>query len=300
VELQQLRYFVMVARERNITRAAELLHMAQPPLSRQMQRLEEEFGVALLLRKPRPLQLTDAGRLLYEQATQILTRIEQVKTSARKVGKLERSVLSIGFVPSALYSDLPLIVRRIRRHCPDLDIQLLEMTSMQQTEALRSGRIDIAFGRVRTPDPGIERIVLREERLVAAIPMASPLAKRRGPLPVRSIGGQSLVLYPKYPRPSFADQVLSILDDHGVQPQELHEVQSLQTALGLVAAELGVCIIPASTRSIRSDLRYRVLDDEYALSPIILSNRVNDQSRYVRQVRQLIAVMYPQTLAQCE
>lgn len=292
MELRQLRYFVAVARERNFTRAAEQLHIAQPPLSRQVQQLEEELGVQLLVRTGRPLRLTDAGRVFHEQAREILARVEQMKTATRRAGRSERSVLTIGFVASTLYSGLPLLVRRLRRDRPELDIQLLEMMSNDQIEELKNGRIDVGFGRVRATDPGVERIVMREERLVVALPPTSPLARATGPLPMSAIAGENLIVYPKEPRPSFADQVISLLADQGLRPPEIHEVRELQAALGLVAADIGACVIPSSVRTLRTDLCYRDLSDENATSPIIMSYRANDSSAEIALIKQLIAQMY--------
>lgn len=292
MDLRQLRYFVAVARERNFTRASEQLHIAQPPLSRQIRLLEEELGVTLLLRNTRPLRLTDAGRLFYEQALQILGRVEQMTAATRRVGKQERSILSIGFVASTLYSGLPALVRKLRQRAPELDIQLLEMMSLQQIEALKAGRIDIGFGRVRSNDPAVERTVLREERLVLAVAPGSPLAASSAPVAIPELANQNLIVYPKEPRPSFADQVLSLLDDHGVRPASVHEVRELQIALGLTAAETGICIIPFAASQQRLDLHYRLLGDARATSPIILSHRVNDDSRYIGMVRELIGQIH--------
>ena len=294
MELRQLRYFVAVAQTRNFTRAAEQLHIAQPPLSRQIQQLEDELGVQLLLRNSRPLRLTDAGRVFREQALQILARVEQMKTATQRTGRNERSVLSIGFVASTLYSGMPLLVRRLRQQRPELDIQLLEMMSMDQMEALKTGRIDVGFGRVRAIDPAVERIVMREERLVVALPPTSPLAEGTAPLPLSAITGETLIVYPKEPRPSFADQVLSLFADQGLRPKEIQEVRELQTALGLVAADMGACIIPSSVRLLRTDLCYRDLADDHATSPIIMSYRANDHSSDIDLVKQLIGEMYAQ------
>src|SRR3546814_867799 len=173
--------------DRNFTRAAETLHIAQPPLSRQIQLLEEELGVTLISRATRPLRLTDAGRLFNEQAMQILGRVEQLKVATQRVGRQERRVLSIGFVASTLYSGVPSLVRELRKHAPELDIQLLEMMSSQQIEALKTGRIDIGFGRIRRNDPAVERTVLREERLVLAIAPGSRLAGTDAPLAIEAL-----------------------------------------------------------------------------------------------------------------
>jgi LysR family transcriptional regulator, benzoate and cis,cis-muconate-responsive activator of ben and cat genes len=292
MNLRQLRYFVAVARERNFTRAAEVLNMAQPPLSRQIQLLEEDLGVELIIRKSRPVKLTEAGRLFYEQALQVLGRVDQMRAATRRVGLNQNSIFSIGFVASTLYGGLPTLLRRLRQHAPELDIQLLEMISVQQIPALKEGRIDIGFGRLRHSDPNIASTVLREERLVAAVPKGTPLAGGDGPLFMRDLAGQRLIVYPKEPRPSYADQVLNLLQGEDVRLSEVHEVREIQAALGLVAADAGICIIPASARQMRADVHYRPLEDERATSPIILNHRIGDRSPHIDLVRRLIEEMY--------
>ena len=291
MDIRQLKYFVAVAEARNFTRASEQLHIAQPPLSRQIQLLEEELGVQLLLRNSRPLRLTEAGRVFYEQARQLINRMEQLKTATRQIGLQQRQTLSIGFVASTLYGGLPMLVRKLRHHYPDLDIQLVELTSTQQFIALKSGRIDVGFGRIRSNDASVARTVLREERLVLAIPFGTPLAEETGRISLKAIHRQKLIIYPKEPRPSFADHVLSLLSDHDIRPSEVHEVREIQTALGLVAADSGLCLIPASAR-IRNDVCYRLIDDPLATSPIIFSHRLNDNEWYIDVIKQLVADMY--------
>ncbi|MTH36301.1 LysR family transcriptional regulator [Paracoccus limosus] len=292
MDLRQLRYFVAVARERNFTRAAQMLNIAQPPLSRQIQLLEEELGVTLILRSSRPIRLTDAGRLFYEQALQILGRVSQMKEATRRVGMNRNPVLSIGFVASTLYGGLPVLVRNLRRNAPEVDIQLLEMLSIQQIPALKEGRIDIGFGRLRHSDPSIISTVLREERLVAALPCDTALAHDSGPIPLSALSGQKLIVYPKEPRPSYADHIINLLLAADVQPAEVLEVREIQSALGLVAADSGICVIPASAQQMRADVRYRMIEGPRASSPVILYHRAGDASRYVELVMRLIRDMY--------
>jgi LysR family transcriptional regulator, benzoate and cis,cis-muconate-responsive activator of ben and cat genes len=292
MDLRQLRYFVAVARERNFTRAAQILNMAQPPLSRQIQLLEEQLGVPLIIRKSRPVRLTEAGRLFYEQSQQILGRVEQMQAATRRVGLNQNSVLSIGFVASTLYAGLPSLVRKLREHAPELDIQLLELVSVQQIPALKEGRIDIGFGRVRNSDPNVVATTLREERLVVAIPKGTPLSKETSAMPVAALDGCKIIVYPKEPRPGFADHVLGLLQSHDLRLEEIQEVREIQTALGLVAAEAGVCVIPASARQMRSDVHYRLLEGKGATSPIIFSHRIGDSSQYIDLVKQLIEEIY--------
>ena len=292
MDLRHLRSFAAVARTRNFTRAAEELHIAQPPLSRQIQQLEEELGVPLLIRSSRPVRLTEAGRVFYEQALQILGRVEQMVAATRRVGLNQNSVLSIGFVASTLYGGLPALVRQLRQHAPELDIQLLEMMSVEQLPALKEGRIDIGFGRLRQADPGVTSTVLREERLAIAMAESAPLARHAGPLPPEALSGEKLIVYPREPRPSFADQVLSVLMHHDVRPAEVREVSEIQTALGLVAAEAGLCIVPSSARKLRSDLQYRLLSGERSTSPVVLSHRAGDTSPHLALVKQMIRELY--------
>lgn len=295
MELRQLRYFVAVARERNITRAAQRLNMAQPPLSRQIQMLEDELGVPLLLRTSRPVKLTEAGRVFYEQALQILGRVDQMKAATRRVGLNQNKVISIGFVASTLYGELPSLVRKLRHHAPALDIQLLDMISVEQIAALKEGRIDVGFGRLQHSDPGIVGLILREERLAIAIGKGAALAGASTPLPFSALNAQKLIVYPKEPRPSYADQVLTLLHSHAVYPESVREVGDIQTALGLVAAEAGLCVVPSSARQLRSDLEYRLIEADRAQSPVILNHRLGDNSPHIRLIKQLIQEMYDES-----
>lgn len=297
MELRQLRYFVAVARERNFTRAAEMLNIAQPPLSRQIQLLEQDLGVELILRSSRPVKLTDAGRLFYEQALQVLGRIDQMQAAVRRVGLHQKQVLSIGFVASILYAGLPALVGRLRQQMPELDIQLVELLSIQQIPALKEGRIDLGLGRLRQSDPNITSTVLHEEPLVAAVPLGSALAAETGPLPLSAMHGCRLIVYPKEPRPSYADHVLALMAADSVHPAEVQDVRELQTALGLVAAGDGLCIIPASARQMRADVHFRPIPDTRATSPIILYCRAGDTSRQLRMVRDMIGGIFADGLS---
>lgn len=293
MESRQLRYFVAVARERNFTRAAEKLRIAQPPLSRQIQQLEDELGVALFDRTSRPLALTDAGRLLFDQAVQVLDRMGEMKAMMQRLRQAERPRFSMGFVASTLYGYLPEVIRRYRAARPDVDLTLLELMTVEQIAALKEGRIDVGFGRLQFEDPAIARMLLRNERLIAALPAKHALAARNRPLRLADLARDTLVIYPKTPRPSYADQVLALLRERDVKPAAIHEVRELQTALGLVAADAGVCIVPAGVERFRRDnVVYRPLDERNAVSPIIMSTRKGDRSAEVALVLRLIKEMY--------
>lgn len=292
MDLKQVRYFVAVAEERSFTVAAERLHITQPPLSRQIQLLEEFLGVQLLKRESRPIELTEAGRLFYEQSIQLLNRIEQMQIATTRLGQSYQQRVSIGFVVSTIYSGLPSLVQDFRDAYPTTRLQFLEMNSAEQIEALKSGRIDVGFGRVRMYDPAITRVILREERLALAIPYSSPLATSTEPLPLSVLSNKNIIVYPSNSTPSFADYVLNALHDRRVSPSEIHDVQSLQTALGLVAAGVGYCVMPTGAR-IRSDIHYRLIDEEEKVSiPIIFSYRKKDTSWYIEATYKMIEKLY--------
>lgn len=292
MDIRQLRYFLAVAAERNFSRAAERLNMAQPPLSRQIQNLEQEVGAPLFDRESRPMALTPAGRLFYEQALQVTRRMDEMKEAMRTFVTANRPRFVVGFVSSLLYSRLPDIIRGFRRAAPDVDLQLFEMMSLEQITALKEGRIDVGFGRMRYDDAAIEREVLREEKLVAALPIGHPLLAGERPIELADLKNEALIVYPREPRPSYADQVLSLLRDQGVTPNAIHEVRELQTALGLVAAEDGICIVPTSLHTMgRRDIVFRDLAQP-AVSPIIISYRKNDSSPYLIAIMKVITELY--------
>lgn len=293
MELRHLRYFVAVAEELNFTRAAERLHIAQPPLSRQIQQLEEELGLLLLDRGARPLQLTEAGRFFYAQARNLLAQAQGMRAMTRKIA-LARRQLVIGYVGSTLYRPLPEVIRRFRAIHVDTELSLLEMTSLEQVEALKAGRIDVGFGRLLFDDPALEREVLAEEPLWLALPLEHPLARREGPLRLRDAAEETVLIYPRQPRPSYADQVLAAFRQRALEPAYALEVRELQTALGLVAAGMGVCVVPASVlRLRRDDVVYRPLTDEGLASPLIMSARRGDRSEELALIRRLLRELLP-------
>ncbi|WP_159981446.1 MULTISPECIES: LysR family transcriptional regulator [unclassified Novosphingobium] len=278
MDLRLLRYFVAVAGEGNFNRAAELLHIAQPPLSRAIQQLEAQVGTQLLDRTTRPLRLTPVGRLLHAQAIQMLARMEDMEAMVKAAAVSERRRLVIGFVASTIYARLPELIREFRKVAGNVELVMVESTTLDQIAALKEGRIDVGFGRIRFNDPAVRRFVLREEKMVAAFSSEHPLAQETGPVSLHELAAEPQIIYPRSPRPSYADQVLSIFRDHAIEPRIVHEARELQIAIGLVAAGEGMAIVPDSVRRARShDVAFRDLV-EPATSPIILSHRVGDHS----------------------
>jgi DNA-binding transcriptional LysR family regulator len=289
MELRHLRYFVAVAEEKNFTRAAERLHIAQPPLSRQIQQLEEELGVVLVEKGARPLRLTEAGEFFLAHARPLLDQVLDLKTMTQRVGKLERT-LSVGFVASTLYGHLPAMVRRYRERYPEVEVTLHEMTTVEQLKALKEGRIDVGFGRLKSEDPSIRRILLREERMMAALPPGHRLAAGSDGLRLGELVHEKLLLYPKAPRPSFADQVLRVFSEANLAPDHVTEVRELQVAVGLVAAGQGVSVVPESVQGMhQGSVAYRPIEDRHAVSAVLFSVRHMDRSP---ELENMLATVY--------
>lgn len=292
IDLRLLRYFVAVAEEGNFNRAAERLHIAQPPLSRAMQQLEAQLGASLIDRSARPLRLTATGRLVHQQALQMLARMEDMEAMVKATATMGRRRLAIGFVASTIYARLPELIRAFRKIDEDLELVLVENSTLDQISALKEGRIDIGFGRIRFEDPAVRRIILRREKLMVALPTDHRLAQSSGPISLNELADEPLIIYPSSPRPSYADQVLAVYRDHGREPKVLHEARELQIAIGLVAAEEGIAIVPESVQRARSyDIVYRDLA-ERVTSPIIMSHRVGDRSPAVAMMAKVIADKY--------
>lgn len=281
MELRHLRYFQAVAQEGSFTRAAARLHIAQPPLSRQIRQLEEELGVTLLERGSRALKLTEAGRFLLEQSLQLTTRLDEIVQGTRRLASNQRGWFGIGFVPSSLYGFVPELIRRLREADPRVEVGLAEMTTLPQIEALKAGRIDVGIGRILFNDPAIERHVLMAEPLVAALPLHHPLAECRR-VSVAQLAAQPFVLYPARPRPNYADQVMGLFSAAGYALRVVQEANELQTAIGLVAAGLGVTVVPASVQRLhRLDVAHVPIDAASFVSPVIISYRKDDLSPFL-------------------
>ena len=292
MDLRHLKYFIAVAEEKNFTRASERLFIAQPPLSRSIQQLEEELGVSLIERGSRPIKLTDAGEFFYAHAQALLNKSSELKSMTQRVGRISRA-LSIGFVASTLYGKLPKIIRLYRTRYNNVELNLVEMNTIEQLKALKEGRIDVGFGRVRHEDPNIRRIVLREEKLICTVPVGHKLCELGRPLYAKDLRDEHLIIFPKNPRPSFADQVLEGLKARDVQPRKIIEVRDLQIAIGLVAAGEGVSIVPRSLEGLkRDDVVYLEFNENHAISPIIFSARAMDRSPEIQDLLTLIYDIY--------
>lgn len=247
MNLRQLRYFVAVAEELHFRRAAERLHMSQPPLSLQIRLLEEELDCPLLRRTRRSVVLTPAGRAFLEDARSVLADVAVAAVRARRVHAGQTGVLRISFVGSALLALVPGMVQRFRAARPDVELQLRERSSEEQVQAIAGGEVDIGLLPLPIEAGALRVDVLVRERTVAALPVEHPLAQLKR-VPLRRLAEEPLVLFPRSQAPGLHDHLLTALSGSGASPTVVQHAPETQTIIGLVAAGIGVSLVQASVQ----------------------------------------------------
>lgn len=246
METRHLRYFVAVAEERHFGRAAQRLHMAQPPLSQQIKQLEEQLGTALFERTTRKVELTPAGELLLERGRRILQDLEELESDVAQVGAGAAGVLRIGLSGSATYRLLPTLVQKARRELPGLRLSVHgEMLTPDMVGDLEEGRLDVAVLRPPVDSPDVELAFLEQDRLVAALPADSPWAER-AQLDLAELAGEPFV---GYPAQSVVTRIFrEACHREGFTPRVVQEAAETSTLLALVAAGMGLALVPMATR----------------------------------------------------
>lgn len=248
VELRHLRYFLAVAEELHFGRAAQRLGIAQPALSQQIRRLEEEVGTELFHRTRRSVEISAAGEAMRRHASQALAATAAGVEAARGAGRGETGQLTVGFIESAAGTIVPVAVRRFRARHPGVALRLRELSVASQVEGLRSGAIDVGVIRPPIEAPELELELVIDEPLVLAVADRGRWAARKRVSP-RSLSEEPLVLLAREVVPGLHDQIISLLHEHG-GASIAQEATSIQAVLGLVAAGLGVSVLPASVRSL--------------------------------------------------
>jgi DNA-binding transcriptional LysR family regulator len=292
LDLRQLRYFVAVAEEGHVTRAAERLGMAQPPLSQQIKAIEAQLGVQLFRRRPRGVELTEAGRVLLEAARGILARLAQAERAALSAARGELGRLGLGVAPTAPFHPfVPRIVRAYREAFPGVALTLEEVLSRPAVQALHETRIDAAF--IRSDLPPAEGLTVHrliDEPMVVALPAAHALAREDIARPLADFAGEPFIAFARTDGPGMFDATLAACHRAGFTPILGQEAPRITSTLGLVAAGLGVALVPASMRRVQMDgVAYcDVAEDDRATVPLHLAVRREPGSPALRNFVDLV------------
>ena len=282
MELRHLHYFIAVAEELHFSRAAERLHISQPPLSQQIRDLEEELGVTLLERTKRQVHLTEAGKVFLEHSYRVLAQLEQTVEATQRIGRGEVGRLAIGFVDSATYTLLPDLLRVFRAQFPAVELRLHELTTAQQIQALHQNQIDVGVVRSAISEPGLSVECLLQESLVLALPESHPLSAQTT-VSVSTLADESFILFPAKLGPVFYEQIIQICQQAGFRPKVAQEAVQMQTIISLVAAGLGIAFVPASMQNFhRSGVIYRPLQEQIPKTGLYLTWRQHDSSPVIR------------------
>lgn len=289
MELRHLRYFVAVAEALHFRRAAEKLGIQQPPLSMQIRQLEAEIGTPLFRRAQRRVELTDAGRSFLEDARALLAQAQAAAGRARRAALGEHGRLRVGMINSAPFHPLILrILRGYREHHAGVSMTLEEASTPELAERIRANALDIAFVRpLLDQTPGLTTQHLFDEPVLLALPKGHPLARRRSV----SLGALSLepfVLFSRHIGSGLHDQIISACNRAGFSPRVTQEASQVTSIVNLVAAGLGVSLVPASIRKIHSEgIVYRTLGEDAPVAQMSLIWRRGDSSATVRDLRAL-------------
>ncbi|MBY5762383.1 LysR family transcriptional regulator [Rhizobium laguerreae] len=273
MELRHLRYFLAVAEEGNFTRAAGKLGIGQPPLSQQIRDLEREVGAALFHRVPHGAELTAAGAAFLGEAKASLAAAEKAKLAAQSANRGETGRLSLGFTASSAFNPVvSTTIRRFRARWPEVQLSLTEMNTLALMQKLERGELDATFMRPSLDDPaGIRLRRLPDEPMVIALP-ASHLLARRSKLPLAALADEPFILFPRLVGLSLYDDVVLACRRAGFELAVAQEAPQISSVVNLVAADLGVSIVPASISQIKLEgVAYRPIEGPPAVARLALA-----------------------------
>jgi DNA-binding transcriptional LysR family regulator len=313
MELRHLRYFVAVAEEGHITRAAQRLGIQQPPLSQQIRALEAELQVQLFRRKPRGVELTQAGQTLYAEAQAILRQVDHAVTAARRTARGEVGQIGLGFTSSASFHPfVPQVIREYRETHPGVALSLEESGTGELVDSLLEERLDAAFVRSPVgesvggesaggPAVGIAVHSVLDEAMVAALPAGHALAARPAArtLALAALAAETFILYRRPLGPGLYDAIIAACQRAGYSPIIGQEAPRMLATLSLVAAGLGVTLVPQSMRRLRvHGVVYRALDrDSGLVAPLNLAYRRGESSAAAQRFIALVRRMRPRSSA---
>lgn len=286
MNFRHLAYFLAVAEEMHMGRAADRLGIAQPPLSRQIKQFEADLGVLLFHRGRNGITLTQAGQRLLERGGEILRMVGDSEREVQRIGQGMEGRLRLGYVGSAVFGILPNIVKSFRANYPDIFLSMEPMNNASLKQGLIRREIDLAIARPDLHDSEILSWPLTTEPLVLAAP--DTLFPSRHAIRPEDLSGLLLILYPEFPRPSFADLVLESVKRHGISVDRVIFTMDVNTAIGLVAVGEGVAIVPQSVGSSQPNgIRFHPFATSIGETGLSINHRIDDQSIHVRNFVQI-------------
>ncbi|TWC71098.1 LysR family transcriptional regulator [Herbaspirillum sp. SJZ099] len=279
IDLRLLRYFIAVAEEGHLTKAAQRIGIQQPPLSQQIRVLEKELGVTLFNRMPRGMELTESGAALLDDARAILAQVDATVAGVRRIAQGKMGRIAVGFTESAsLHPFVPAVIRAFRAAAPDVALTVEETNTAELVEAIRKKQLDLAF--VRSPVGDATGIVMETvlvEEMVAALPADHRLAGKghKKSIALSALADESFIMTRRPSGPGLYDTIIAACRSAGFSPRVTQEARKNLSTLSLVAAGLGVAVIPASMMHVSAEgVTYLKLNDAPALkAPLHLAYR---------------------------
>ncbi len=271
MELRHLRYFVMVGEELHFGRAAAKLAIVQPSLSQQIRQLEDELGFPLLYRTKRSVELTDAGKVFLSEAKHVLAQVQEAKRMAQRAYRGEVGRLVVGYISSSTYDLLPMMLSIYRERFPDVEVALRELTTQEQVRALEREYIQVGLLRLPISAPMMNVEVVRREPIVCVLPQGHPLAARQS-VAVSLLADEPFVLQSSQRGAGYYAQLMNLCLSAGFTPNVIQEVTEMHTIVSLVAAGMGVSLVPLSARNLRSQgVVYRELEGKATLTEMAVA-----------------------------
>jgi DNA-binding transcriptional LysR family regulator len=292
IDLRHLRYFVAVAEEGHVTRAAERLDMQQPPLSRQIRLMERELKAQLFRRLPRGVELTSAGHALLPEAKAMLARLDHALESTRRAARGEQGSLCVGIAPTAPFNPLvPRAIRAFREAFPMVSLVLEEGLSNEVVARFNNDQMDVAFVRARQIHAdGVVVIPLQEEPMVVALPSHHPMARsgRSRIVPLKALADDPFILIGP-PGTGLHDETVAACRTAGFTPRLGQPAPRITSTLSLVAAGLGIALVPSTIQGLRiAGIVYRRIQGACPKAFLGLASRRSDPSPVLGQFLNLV------------
>ncbi|WP_408007390.1 LysR family transcriptional regulator [Pseudalkalibacillus sp. A8] len=292
MELRHLKYFTMIAEELHFGRAAKKLNISQPPLSQQLKQLENELQVKLFHRTNRSVELTEAGKLFLEKVYNIFNYLDYACEETRSIDRGEIGELTLGYSGSAVFDLLPTIIHSCNQHFPSLTLDLKQLTTSEQIKALEERKIQVGLLVPPIESPNLITETIREEKLVVCLPKNHLLAQGRTQIDARELAMENFIMPPKQEGHGYYDAIKNIFEDASFTPNIVQTAKEQHTMVSLVAAGIGIVIVPEYTQFIKlDDVVYLPFNKHYPKITAMTWHKENKQpvvNRFIRVVQEQV------------